>query len=103
MPRATIDYLNARRANKPASGGKNYRVRERAKYAPDTEADAREYRLKSNGFTQEELEQRWKRGEEQREREREHWRRHYAQQETKKHAHRKLSQQEFNDLIGPQE
>ena len=103
MPRPTIDYLNARRASKPASGGKNYRARERAKYAPDTEADACEYRLKSNGFTQEELERRWKKGEERREREREHWRRHYAQQEAKKHAHRKLSEQEFNGLIGPQE
>ena len=39
MPRPSIDYLNARRrAIKPASGGTNYRTRERAKYAPDTEA-----------------------------------------------------------------
>jgi hypothetical protein len=78
MPRPSIEYLNARRAIKPASGGTNYRARERAKYAPDTEADACEYRLKLNGFTQEELERRWKRGEEEREREREYWRRHYA-------------------------
>jgi hypothetical protein len=103
MPRPTLDYLALRRTNKPASGGKNYRVRERANYAPDTEADACEYRLKLNGLTQEELGQRWKRGEEQREREREQWRGYYAQPEAKKHAHRKLSEPEFNDLIGPQE
>jgi DNA-binding transcriptional regulator YdaS (Cro superfamily) len=37
MPRPTIDYLNARRALKPASGGTNYRARERAIYAEDVE------------------------------------------------------------------
>jgi len=37
MPRPTIDYLNARRALKPASGGTNYRVRERAIYDPEIE------------------------------------------------------------------
>ena len=40
MPRPSIDYLNARRANAPASGGTNYRRNERAEYAPDSEADA---------------------------------------------------------------
>jgi len=34
----SIEYLNARRAIKPASGGTNYRARERARYAPDSEA-----------------------------------------------------------------
>ena len=38
MPRPSIEYLNARRAIKPASGGTNYRARERVKYAPDSEA-----------------------------------------------------------------
>ena len=38
MSRPSIEYLNARRAIKPASGGTNYRARERAKYAPDSEA-----------------------------------------------------------------
>ena len=35
MPRPPVDYLDARRASKPASGGTNYRARERAIYAPD--------------------------------------------------------------------
>jgi hypothetical protein len=39
MPRPSIEYLNARRAAKAASGGTNYRLRERAEYAPDSEAD----------------------------------------------------------------
>jgi hypothetical protein len=34
----SIEHLNARRAIKPASGGTNYRARERARYAPDSEA-----------------------------------------------------------------
>jgi len=37
MPRPPLDYLNARRALKPASGGTNYRRRERAIYAPEVE------------------------------------------------------------------
>jgi hypothetical protein len=37
MPRPTIEFLNARRALKPASGGTNYRVRERAIYDPEIE------------------------------------------------------------------
>jgi hypothetical protein len=41
MPRPTIDYLNARRALKPASGGTNYRVRERAIYDPEIEDEQR--------------------------------------------------------------
>jgi hypothetical protein len=41
MPRPTIEYLNARRALKPASGGTNYRVRERAVYAPEIEHEQR--------------------------------------------------------------
>jgi hypothetical protein len=41
MPRPAIDYLNARRALKPASGGTNYRVRERAVYAPEIEHEQR--------------------------------------------------------------
>jgi hypothetical protein len=41
MPRPTIDYLNARRALKPASGGTNYRVRERAIYDPEIEDERR--------------------------------------------------------------
>jgi hypothetical protein len=40
--RRSIEYLNARRAIKPASGGKNYSARERAKYAPDYEPDSKE-------------------------------------------------------------
>jgi hypothetical protein len=39
MPRPSIEYLNARRAIKAASGGTNYRLRDRAEYAPDSEAD----------------------------------------------------------------
>jgi hypothetical protein len=39
MPRPTIDFLNARRALKPASGGTNYRARERARYAPDSDEE----------------------------------------------------------------
>jgi hypothetical protein len=39
MPRPIIDYLNARRALKPASGGTNYRVRERAIYAPESDLE----------------------------------------------------------------
>ena len=41
MPRPTIDYLNARRALKPASGGTIYRARERAIYAPEIEDEQR--------------------------------------------------------------
>jgi hypothetical protein len=41
MSRPTIDYLNARRALKPASGGTNYRVRERAIYDPEIEDEQR--------------------------------------------------------------
>jgi len=37
VPRPSIDYLNARRLIKPASGGKNYRRREHASYAPEIE------------------------------------------------------------------
>jgi hypothetical protein len=98
MSRPAIEYLNARRASKPASGGTNYRRRERAKTDPDSGPDAFVIPL-----SPEELEQQWKKGEEKREREREHWRGHYAQHEANKHAHRKLSEPEFNDLIGPQE
>jgi DNA-binding transcriptional regulator YdaS (Cro superfamily) len=47
MPRPTIDYLNARRALKPASGGTNYRIRERAIYAEDVELIKRRYPFKS--------------------------------------------------------
>ena len=37
MPRATVDYMNARRALMPASGGKTY---DRAvEYCPDAELD----------------------------------------------------------------
>jgi hypothetical protein len=39
MARASIDYMNARRDAKPASGGTNYRARECAQYRPDSEAD----------------------------------------------------------------
>jgi DNA-binding transcriptional regulator YdaS (Cro superfamily) len=35
MPRPTVEYLNARRAHKPASGGTNYRTRECAVFAED--------------------------------------------------------------------
>jgi len=38
MPRPSIEYLNACRAIKPASGVTNYTARERVKYAPDSEA-----------------------------------------------------------------
>jgi hypothetical protein len=38
MPRPSIDYVDARRSIRLASGGTNYRARERAKYAPDSEA-----------------------------------------------------------------
>jgi hypothetical protein len=41
MPRPSIDYLNARRALKPASGGTNYRVRERAIYDPEIKDEQR--------------------------------------------------------------
>jgi hypothetical protein len=41
MPRPIIEYLNARRALKPASGGTNYRARERAVYAPEIEDEQR--------------------------------------------------------------
>jgi hypothetical protein len=41
MPRPTIEYLNARRALKPASGGTNYRARERAIYDPEIEDEQR--------------------------------------------------------------
>jgi hypothetical protein len=41
MPRPSIEYLNARRAVKPASGGINYRARERAIYAPEIEDEQR--------------------------------------------------------------
>ena len=37
--RPTIEFLNARRALLPASGGTNYKLRETAKYAPDCELD----------------------------------------------------------------
>jgi DNA-binding transcriptional regulator YdaS (Cro superfamily) len=47
MPRPTIDYLNARRALKPASGGTNYRIRERAIYAEDVELIKRRYPFES--------------------------------------------------------
>jgi DNA-binding transcriptional regulator YdaS (Cro superfamily) len=42
MPRPTIDYLNARRALKPASGGTNYRAREKPVYAEDVELKDRQ-------------------------------------------------------------
>jgi hypothetical protein len=41
MPRPTIDYLNARRTLKPASGGTNYRARERTIYDPEIEDEQR--------------------------------------------------------------
>jgi hypothetical protein len=41
MPKPPVDYLIARRALKPASGGTNYRVRERAIYAPEIEDEQR--------------------------------------------------------------
>jgi hypothetical protein len=37
MPRPTIEYMNARRAAKPASGGA--KQSRRVQYAPDSEAD----------------------------------------------------------------
>ena len=55
MPRPAIDYLNARRALRPASGGKVYS--RKAKYAPEE---------KCPPLSQEELERRWKRAEEER-------------------------------------
>lgn len=39
MPRATVDYMNARKAAKAASGGTNYRTRECAEYDPDYQPD----------------------------------------------------------------
>ena len=42
MPRPTIDYLNARRALKPASGGTNYRACEKPVYAEDVELKDRQ-------------------------------------------------------------
>jgi hypothetical protein len=39
MPRPSIEYLNARRAVKPASGGTNYRAREKAIYAPESDLE----------------------------------------------------------------
>jgi hypothetical protein len=41
MSKPTVDYLNARRDAKPANGGTNYRVRERAIYAPEIEDELR--------------------------------------------------------------
>jgi hypothetical protein len=41
MSKPPIDYLIKRRAFKPASGGTNYRVRERAIYAPEIEDEQR--------------------------------------------------------------
>jgi hypothetical protein len=41
MPKPPVDYLNARRALRPASGGTNYRVRERAIYDPEIEDEQR--------------------------------------------------------------
>jgi hypothetical protein len=59
MPRPSVNYLNARRDCKPASGGTNYRARERAVYAPDD--------TKSHGsLSPEEYERRFKKAEEER-------------------------------------
>jgi hypothetical protein len=44
-PRATVEYMNARRALKPASGGKVYP--RRAKYAPEEDAPPPDYRLEN--------------------------------------------------------
>ena len=41
MPKPSVDYLNARRALKPATGGTNYRARERAIYDPEIEDEQR--------------------------------------------------------------
>ena len=60
MSRPPIDYLNARRALKPASGGTNYRASERAIYAPD---DMQSYGC---GLTPDEYERRFKKAEEDR-------------------------------------
>ena len=57
MPLPTIEYLNARQALKPASGGKVYH--RKAKYAPEENCPPL-------SLSQEELEQRWKRSEEER-------------------------------------
>jgi hypothetical protein len=54
MPRPTIDYLNARRALKPASGETNYRAREQAVYAPEGEQIR-----KRPHFSFEKLERNW--------------------------------------------
>ena len=58
MPRPTIDYLNARRALKPASGGKVYS--RKAKYAPEKNFPPKP------PLSPEEWERRWRRGEEER-------------------------------------
>jgi hypothetical protein len=41
MPKPSVDFLNARRALMPATGGRNYRAHERAIYDPEIEHEQR--------------------------------------------------------------